>query len=264
MAKAMGGQGEWAQSGCHILHFSSPACLLIPADTPFSDGSVPHWENPDVPPPTTKLFWIDQMSKWVLCHICSTQGGVHKSEHSLKVQDEDVIALIGLLTGELRRRAARSKTIANNYLGALLHCLQRRLTHDIPVIANTVHLPPPEIVSAEQPTAADRIIATADEFVHSYLGEPITLPEIAKYCGVSPTHLNRVFQARLGISAKRFIYRQRIRSAQRILTESDLPIKEVASLVGFSHASHFCRVFQRDAKLSPTEFRAKHRTVNVT
>ena len=42
---------------------------------------------------------------------------------------------------------------------------------------------------------------------------------------------------------------------QHVLSDSDLPVKEIAARLGFTSAAYFSRAFQNETGQSPTEFR---------
>ena len=259
MARNAKVRNQWTRNGCHILHLHAPSFLMIPPGVPYPESGG-HWHDAQTPPPNSKIFWMHLLPDGALCHLCCTQNGVHQTEHPLLIKDAALVAVISLLVDELRRRESGHEEIAGDYLLLILRCLQRRLLLDAPVIGNTAWLPAPEMKNGELPPAAARIIREADAFVQMHLQESISLPELARHCGVSPSHLNLLFGNFMGISAKRFVNQQRVRAAQRMLVNSNAPVKEIARLVGFSQASHFCQVFQRVALMSPGRFRAQNKS----
>jgi len=239
----------------------APALLLFPPGVPYSDGTRSHWERDEPGPERIKIFWIHVWPTSVLCHLSMTEGVRHQVEHPLHIEDERLSTIISLLQKELEERALDYGTVAQSHLFSLLLCLRRHLLHSKPIIGNTVWLPDPEGVAGEASRGRSsnmrQISERADEFIQLHLTETLTLGQIAAHCGVSPTHLNRVFSATMGVSAKRYVQLQRMRAACYLLEATDLSIKEISRMVGFHQASYFCQVFTQTQRLPPSQYRER-------
>jgi AraC-like DNA-binding protein len=90
----------------------------------------------------------------------------------------------------------------------------------------------------------------------SHYDEPISLGELARDAGVSPSHLGFLFRSVVGMPFKVLLGHIRIRKARELLA-ADTPsnITQVAMSVGFSDLSHFEKSFRRIVGQSPREFR---------
>lgn len=86
-------------------------------------------------------------------------------------------------------------------------------------------------------------------------GRSIAIGEIAAVCGLSSAHLRRVFKATMGVSIGTFIERIRFEKARMLLSESALPLKQIAHLLGFANPGAFSTAFRRSAGVSPSMFR---------
>jgi AraC family transcriptional regulator len=64
-----------------------------------------------------------------------------------------------------------------------------------------------------------------------------------------------MFKEATGVPPHRYITLQRIDHAKRLLTETDLPLVDVAAAVGFQTQGHFTSVFRKHAGLTPRIFR---------
>jgi AraC-like DNA-binding protein len=143
---------------------------------------------------------------------------------------------------------------------AIMTRVQRCLTSERPTIGNTTWNSF-EIEEDINDLARDRILATAipghlHEYIRTYLREPLSLPRLAQQAGVTPTHLNRLFQAKLGITAMRYVTQRRVHAAKMMLVSGqNLSIQEIGYLVGYTHVSHFCNTFRQHTGISPGEFR---------
>ena len=61
----------------------------------------------------------------------------------------------------------------------------------------------------------------------------------------------------LGCGLAEYIRKQRIVHAQRMLTETDMPITDIAFATGFADYNHFSRIFKLTVGLSAREYRKK-------
>lgn len=85
---------------------------------------------------------------------------------------------------------------------------------------------------------------------------PLSRSAIARHVGVSPRHLDRLFQE-TGTSFVDTYHRLRLARARVLLQQSSLSVFEVALAVGFSSAGHFSRTFKRHFGRSPGNLRSR-------
>ena len=98
----------------------------------------------------------------------------------------------------------------------------------------------------------DRIIGLLND---ESLGRPSALPALASRAGYSRRRLDQLLQSGLGLTAKGFLEQRRMESARRLLGEGELPLKEVAALLGFRHAPHFTNWFKAGSGRTPSAYR---------
>lgn len=100
--------------------------------------------------------------------------------------------------------------------------------------------------------AATRLIA------QRYDG-PLEVRELAAAAGLSPSQLNRRFQATYQLSPSQYLQRIRVHEASRLLAESDVRVGEVAQRTGFYDQAHLSRTFRKLMGMSPRRFRQASR-----
>ena len=81
------------------------------------------------------------------------------------------------------------------------------------------------------------------------------LGAFAQTLGVSERHLRRVVQQEFGVSPIELLQTQRLLLAKRLLTDTTLPIADVAYASGFSSLRRFNALFQERYRLNPTRLR---------
>lgn len=84
-----------------------------------------------------------------------------------------------------------------------------------------------------------------------------TLISYAREIGVSPGHLHELVREQTGLTPGRWTRRQRVLAAKRLLTGTDLTIRQVAEQAGFADPAYFCRFFRRETGFAPGEFRRR-------
>ena len=95
--------------------------------------------------------------------------------------------------------------------------------------------------------------------LHTWLGYAAregcaTLEQAAADFGVTPRTLQRRLKER-GIGFQDLLAKVRMENAQRLLTESGLPVTAIAQELGFSETSAFTRAFRQHTQMSPRAFR---------
>ncbi len=79
--------------------------------------------------------------------------------------------------------------------------------------------------------------------------------DLAQEFGVSDRHLRRVVQQEFGVSPIELAQTQRLLLAKRLLTDTALPIAEIAYASGFGSLRRFNALFQDRYRLNPTQLR---------
>lgn len=87
---------------------------------------------------------------------------------------------------------------------------------------------------------------------------PGTIKSSAEYFGISTRHVTRLFQQAMGVSPQSFIMTKRLLMAKGLLTDTTLPIAEIALIVGFGSISRFNDAFKKNYNLAPTSLRKEN------
>ncbi len=99
------------------------------------------------------------------------------------------------------------------------------------------------------------------EVMEANLVEPLSLPEIATFAGLSRRQIERLFRQHLGRSPARYYLEIRLDRARHLLVQSSLPIVEVAIACGFVSASHFSKCYRELYARSPQQERVDHKAM---
>lgn len=96
-----------------------------------------------------------------------------------------------------------------------------------------------------------RTLARVVEFIDAHLGEDLSLRTIAQVAEMSPSYFLTMFKRSTGLAPHQYLMAKRIDRARALLTETKLPIVDVASQVGFADQSHLTRLMRRHTGLTP-------------
>jgi AraC family transcriptional regulator, transcriptional activator FtrA len=91
------------------------------------------------------------------------------------------------------------------------------------------------------------------------LGQQITIAELAKRATMSKRNFARRFLAVLGTTPYRWILRQRLQLAQRLLETTDLSVEVIAQASGFATAANLRAHFLGAAHTTPSAYRRTFR-----
>ncbi|MDO4585011.1 MAG: DNA-binding transcriptional regulator [Planctomycetia bacterium] len=120
---------------------------------------------------------------------------------------------------------------------------------------------PTEVVSRQSTQCTwieDKLVARAVEFIRINFGMPIGVPDVLKFTNVSRRTLEVRFQKELGHSILQEITRLRMEKLSRLLRETSLPLRELASLCGYWDDTYMGKVFQKYFACSMTQYRKKY------
>jgi AraC-like DNA-binding protein len=107
-----------------------------------------------------------------------------------------------------------------------------------------------------QAAADSEILSRLRALVDERFATSRQVEEYARELGCSVRTLTRASVAATGRTAKQLVDDRVALEAKRLLAESDLPVAEVATRLGFSEATNFGRFFARTVGCSPGAFRA--------
>lgn len=95
---------------------------------------------------------------------------------------------------------------------------------------------------------------TALTFMEQNYSRKISVGEIAASCGLSRSHLYRLFMAHANQSPNEYLIRLRVDKAAHLLREKGLTVSEAAYSAGFTDPYYFSRIFKKIIGVSPSEY----------
>jgi AraC family transcriptional regulator len=123
-----------------------------------------------------------------------------------------------------------------------IHLLRHYCTASASIKKPLIKLPP-------------RKLQRALDYIDANLREDISLAGVAQELAMSPWHFAHAFTQTTGLSPHRFVLARRIERAKSLLSETDLPITEIAHRIGCASHSHFSVLFRRATGQTPRDYR---------
>jgi len=91
--------------------------------------------------------------------------------------------------------------------------------------------------------------------IESGLLDEVTVEEMAEKLGIGSRHLSRLFQQHLGASPNKIAATQRVQNAKRLITDTQMPLSEIAFEAGFKSVRRFNDAFLKTYRRPPSKFR---------
>jgi len=108
------------------------------------------------------------------------------------------------------------------------------------------------------PKAASTHVRPLLNWITSYfafhISEPITVNDMAKRAGLSPSRFNVMFAETFGITPYQYLLRMRIEHAKELLGNG-YPIKVVSEYCGFADVHYFSKAFKAAVGATPGQYR---------
>ena len=105
--------------------------------------------------------------------------------------------------------------------------------------------------------ATSRLAQAAASLLEDRTLDEEGLDAVATRLGISDRHLRRAFGAEFGVSPVEFAQTQRLLLAKRLLTDTVLPVTEIAFASGFGSLRRFNALFKQRYRLQPNQLRKR-------
>ncbi len=194
--------------------------------------------------------------------ICAQQVLNACREHQIRVPEEVAVmgvdnddVLCNLSDPPLTSIEPDARQLGYHAAAALHQMMRGR-----PVAGHRTDLPPVRVVeraSTDIVAVADATLVEALRFIRDHFDSGIAVKDVLAHVKCSRTSLERRFRESLKCNVRDEIQRRRMNRACDLLRETGLGLEEIVARAGYSTPSHFCRIFQKQFKESPTQYRSR-------
>ncbi len=103
---------------------------------------------------------------------------------------------------------------------------------------------------------AGSLVYQIQQHFAAHYGEKISMQEVADTFHINGCYLSHLFKESIGLSPSAYLTAFRMSEACRLLSQTDLPIHQIASDVGYANQSNFQIQFKKSKGMSPLQYRA--------
>lgn len=106
---------------------------------------------------------------------------------------------------------------------------------------------------------APHVLRNLLAWIEENLDQPLTLADLAQEAALSEYHFARMFRQSMKMAPHQYVMQRRMVKAQALISQSRLPLTDIAMACGFSSASHFSNRVKSATGLTPSQLRAAQR-----
>jgi len=226
---------------CLIIVFHSPVKVLVHNEWVSAHNRMVVWNyeaeheygNSDQ---EWNHSWIRVSGKWMIRHL-------HNSTVPLGIPlnvggDSLPMHYLTWICEELRNRPQQDPDMLEGLLQIFWHDISRHLKGE-------PYAPLPN-------TRLDR----ARKFIEENFARPFSLAEVAAQAHLSPAYFCSAFSKQFGIPPRDYATQLRLQRSTQLLANPELPIFQIAEMVGCTDPLYFSRLFHKRYGMSPREFRS--------
>lgn len=98
-------------------------------------------------------------------------------------------------------------------------------------------------------------VERAKEYILENFTKNISLQELARHCFVSPFHFSRLFKQLSTYSPYQYLQLIRLKHAETLIRNTDLPITDVCFRSGFNRLDYFSAAFTKKYQVAPSRYK---------
>ena len=206
-----------------------------------------------LPPGIPHAYGADPQEPWTIYWIHFT--GPHAAIYSEGQQEPQ--SLRPSLTSRISERLMVFEEIFSTlqlstdaeslrYASSLLHYYLASMRY----LRHYRHQAPPE--------DRDDVVEAAKHYMRENLERRVTLEQLARYTGYSPSHFSLLFRQKTGESPLSYLNRIKTERACRLLLETNMHVNQICHKIGIDDSYYFSRLFKQHTGLSPRRYREEH------
>ena len=99
------------------------------------------------------------------------------------------------------------------------------------------------------------IASKIDDYIKLNMGEPIAIETLCDTFGISKNRLYEIFHTHFRTTVGEYIATVRIQQAKKLLSSTDIPISQIAGMVGIKDYNYFTKFFKTRVGVPPLKYR---------
>ena len=110
-------------------------------------------------------------------------------------------------------------------------------------------------LAANSQKESENPAAEIKAYIDGNIYEKLTAASVAQNAGFSVSQLGRIFKLDYGETVYSYNLEQKIRTAEILLKNSGLSVKEISDMLKFTDEHYFCNIFKKKRGVTPARFR---------
>ncbi|NLK88260.1 MAG: helix-turn-helix domain-containing protein [Clostridiaceae bacterium] len=102
------------------------------------------------------------------------------------------------------------------------------------------------------------VIYKAVDYIRRNYMKKILLKDVASHVQLSTSYFCAIFKKEMKCNFNSYLNKVRIEMSKKLLTDHDIPLVDVANMVGYEDQSYFTRVFRSNVGISPGKYRERN------
>lgn len=99
------------------------------------------------------------------------------------------------------------------------------------------------------------IIEMSKDYIKENFNRDISLDEVSRAANISPYYFSKIFKEGTGENFIEYLTAIRIEKAKELLNTTELSMKEICTMCGYSDPNYFSRSFKKNVGVTPTEYK---------
>ena len=117
------------------------------------------------------------------------------------------------------------------------------------------HFKFPSEVSRSNTSKHTKYVFTIDNYINKNYTRRIRLEDLAAELFLCPKQVSRIIRKEYGCSLSDLVNRHRLSVARMLITNTNLDISDIASMVGYEYENYFFTLFKQKYGISPLKYR---------
>ncbi|MEM8956364.1 MAG: AraC family transcriptional regulator [Pseudomonadota bacterium] len=201
-----------------------------------------YW-NWDAPIDVTHIYLSGSLVAEVASEMLDCVVSEVTLEDVLRTSDPVMTTAVQAISSEAQTRGLGGALYVDSIArGLIVHLIRRYAA------VKTKPTPKPGELSPQRKRAIT-------EFIEANLASALDLSVMSDELGMTPCLFARQFKKSFGQPPYAYVMARRIARAERLLARTDLAIKQIAAICGFSDQAHMTRLFRRCHGVPPAQYR---------
>lgn len=200
-------------------------------------------------------------------HRTKTRWQVYVENGSFALIREEIMAVLGNLSGSPAQRDEYLKKMRNALLEVVKECVQRGkeqigdlqeegLFYNESGFLIWMEWLLQKVKECENADGSySGVVDEICRYVTMNIHKDISREAVAAVVHLNPDYVARLFKKETGLTLNSYIVKKRIKLATQLLAYTEVPVGDISVSLGYSSFSHFTKIFKESQGVTPSEYR---------